>query len=185
MKKIILALIAFTALTACNKTKEIKLVEPPKELIDNSVEPNTIQQTTSNNLTPVNGNKVDEPAIVILGTWTGEMSGKKLTIVVEKINGNELIGYNILGSNRRNLKGTFTDGSWDQPCSKAYESILNEPGDDKWDGVFTVKFVGYEDQKDSDNGIECEGNLKGQEAQGEWKSNNGKLKKDFSLVRQK
>lgn len=38
MKKIILVLMAFTALTACNKTKEIKIVEPPKELILNVVQ---------------------------------------------------------------------------------------------------------------------------------------------------
>ena len=66
----------------------------------------------------------------MLGTWTGEMSGKKLTIVVEKINGTELVGYNILGENRRNLKGTFKDAAWDQPCTKTYGAILNEPGDE-------------------------------------------------------
>jgi hypothetical protein len=38
MKKIILALISFTVLTACNRTKEIKIVEPPKELILNVVQ---------------------------------------------------------------------------------------------------------------------------------------------------
>jgi len=167
-------------------TKKIISFEKPenyKETIDNSVEPNTIQQKISDN-TPVTNNGNDASK-VLLGTWTGEMSEKKLTIVVEKINGKELIGYNILGTNRRNLSGTFVDGSWGEPCSKAYEATLNEPGDDKWDGIFTIKFVGYEDQKESDNGIECGGNLKGQEAQGTWKSNNGKMNKEFSLVKQK
>jgi hypothetical protein len=176
MKKIILSLLAFTTLIACNNT------EKPN---DKSVEQNTIQQTISNNSKSEKTNKDNEPSNVILGTWTGEMSEKKLTIVVEKINESELVGYNILGSKRRNLKGTFTDGAWDQPCTKAYEAILNEPGDDQWDGVFTVKFVGYEDEKETEMGPECMGNLKGVEAFGEWISNNSKMKKDINLVKQK
>lgn len=121
---------------------------------------------------------------VMIGSWTGEMSGKKLTIVIDKINNNELSGYNILGTNKRNLKGTFTEAIWDQSCSKAFNAILNEPGDDQWDGVFTVKFVGYEDQDETENGIECKGNLSGKEAIGQWKSNNGKMKKEFNLTQQ-
>jgi hypothetical protein len=103
------------------------------------------------------------------------MNNKKLTIVIEQINGNTLVGYNILGTNQRSMKGTLTEGGWDQPCAKAYETILNEPGDEQWDGVFTLKFVGYEDQQETENGPDCGGNLKGVEAYGEWKSNNGKL----------
>ena len=122
---------------------------------------------------------------VMLGTWEGSMNGKTLKVVIEKVEGTTLEGYNILGTNRRPLKGTFTVGSWDQPCSKAFEATLAEPGDDKWDGVFTIKFVGYEDDKETDNGPECAGNLKGVEANGEWKSNNGKLNHTLDLTRSK
>lgn len=115
-----------------------------------------------------------------MGGWNER---KKLTIIIEKIIGNELIGYNILGSSRRDLKGTFKNSTWDQACSKAFEATLKEPGDDKWDGIFTVKFVGYEDQEEGDDGITCNGNLKGQEAMGKWKSNNGKSEKEFNLVK--
>ena len=175
MKKINLLLLVFTALIACNN---------PTKPEDKSAEQNAVQQTTSQDSKSANTNKSDEPSSVILGTWTGEMSEKKLTIVIEKINESELVGYNILGSNKRNLKGTFSDGAWDQPCAKAYETILNEPGDDEWDGVFTVKFVGYEDQKETEMGPTCEGNLKGVEAFGEWKSNNRKMKKEVRLVKE-
>lgn len=123
----------------------------------------------------------DKKAIAVLvGTWEGTMSGKKLTVVIEKVIGTEVIGYNILGTNKRPLKGKLKVAAWDQPCSKAYDVVLNEPGDDKWDGIFTIKFVGYENTDDNTN--ECLGNLKGAEATGSWRANNGKSKKEFELV---
>ena len=125
-----------------------------------------------------------ESSMIIKGNWTGEMNGKKLQIVIDNVNGTKLSGYNILGSNQRALKGNFQIGAWDQPCAKAFESTLNEPGDDKWDGVFTIKFVGYQDIDDSSNDLICEGPYKGVEAIGSWKSNNGKLMHDFFLTKQ-
>jgi hypothetical protein len=165
-------------------TKKIIVFVKPnnyKESIDNSVEPNTIELNANSK---VETNVIiDVPTSVIIGTWNGEMDGKKLTVVIDKLNGNEISGYNILGTNKRLLKGTFIGSEWGQACSKAYDATLNEPGDDKWDGVFTIKFVGYEDQDETNNGIVCKGNLKGQEAEGSWKSNNGKLKKEFNLTK--
>lgn len=38
MKKIVLVLMAVMGVTACNNTKEIKIIEPPKELILNVVQ---------------------------------------------------------------------------------------------------------------------------------------------------
>ena len=165
-------------------TKKIIIFEKPenyKEIIDNSVDPNTIKELTNSNNKSQNVEAANAPISVIIGTWTGEMSGKKLTLVIEKINGTDLIGYNILGSNKRELKGMFTNGSVDLPCSTVYDATLNEPGDDKWDGIFTVKFIGFEDTNETN---ECIGNLKGQEAQGEWKSNNGKSIKSFTLTKE-
>ncbi|MFT5166040.1 MAG: hypothetical protein ACI8P3_001271 [Saprospiraceae bacterium] len=50
---------------------------------------------------------------------------------------------------------------------------------------FTVKFVGYEDEKETERGPECIGDFKGVEAFREWKSSNSKMKKDINLVKQK
>jgi len=147
------------------------------------VNKNDITQAEANSNEASSIAPTDEPSAVMLGTWTGDMGGKELTIVIEKINGNEIFGYNSVGGNKRELKGTFNIGSWDQACSKAFEATLNEPGDDQWDGVFSVKFVGYEDQGEGSNGIECQGNLKGQEAMGEWKANNGKSTKELTLTK--
>jgi hypothetical protein len=41
--------------------------------------------------------------------------------------------------------------------------------------VYAIKFVGYEDQQETENSPDCAGNLKGAEAYGEWKANNGKI----------
>jgi len=174
MKNVFIVLIAFTAFVACNNTNQST---------DNSVEQNVTQQTMSDD-SKSESTKDESPSNVMLGTWIGEMSGKKLTIMIESIDGITLTGYNILGSNKRSLKGTFTDGDWDQPCTKAYETILNEPGDDVNDGIFSIKFVGYEDEEETDMGPECKGNLKGVEAYGEWTPNKSKTVKEFSLEKE-
>lgn len=117
---------------------------------------------------------------VMVGTWKGDMGGKSVTIVIKKINNNTITGYNVIGTNKRGLKGTFSKGNWDESCSIAYDVVLAEPGDDKWDGVYKIKFIGY-NAKETPNGIECGGKFIGAEAQGTWGCNNGKLKKELHL----
>ncbi|MDP2387675.1 MAG: hypothetical protein Q8M29_14985 [Bacteroidota bacterium] len=129
--------------------------------------------------------KKTDASNVMLGTWTGDMVEKKLTIVIEKVDGDKIIGYNTLGKNKRPLKGTFIKGAWDVTCSIAFDATLKEPGDDKWDGVFTVKFVGDNTQGETDDGPVCKGDYKGVEGVGQWKSNNGKMTKDFTLTKSK
>ncbi len=125
----------------------------------------------------------NNPINIMVGTWKGDMGGKPVTVVIEKIVNNTIMGYNIIGKNKRSLKGTFSKDNWDQSCSIAYVAVLAEPGDDKWDGVYKIKFVGY-NGKETANGIECDGKFIGAEAQGTWKSNNGKLKKDLQLSKE-
>ena len=123
------------------------------------------------------------PKKVLLGTWTGQMNNRSLTIVIEKIKGDQVWGYNLLGNDKRPISGIFYESGWDQPCSKAYEAVLKQPGDHTFDGVFTIKFVGYEDQVSNDCGIICIGNIKGVDGQGEWKSYKDKKKHEFFLFR--
>jgi hypothetical protein len=122
----------------------------------------------------------NNPINVMVGTWKGDMGGKSVTVVIEKIMNNTITGYNIIGTNKRSLKGTFSKGNWDESCSIAYDVVLAEPGDDKWDGVYKIKFIGY-NAKETADGIECVGKFIGAEANGTWKSNNGKLKKELQL----
>lgn len=130
-------------------------------------------------------NSPSDASIIMLGAWVGEMSGKKLNIVIETVGDSTISGYNTLGATRRPIAGNYMAGSWDIPCAKAFEATLNEPGDDKNDGVFSIKFVGYEDVDELDGGPECKGNLKGAEAVGTWTSNASKKAKDIALTKQK
>ncbi len=123
---------------------------------------------------------------VMLGEWKGTMDDKKITIVIENVNGNKISGYNMVGTNKRPIQGTFTPGYWAVTCSSSFDAVLNEPGDDKWDGVFTISFVGYQDEDETDEGdLDCVGPLKGVEAQGTWKSNNGKLNREILMTKTK
>ncbi|MCB9232003.1 MAG: hypothetical protein H6581_10090 [Bacteroidia bacterium] len=172
-KALLSLLILFTFLQSCGpkNTTESPQTETPQP---EKVEP--IQKKP----------EPDEAQIVMLGTWKGEMGGKKLTVVIEKVENGHLSGYNQLDQNKRPLDGTYEDGTWDQPCTRAFEATLNEPGDDKYDGVFQIKFVGYEDEGETaDGGLECLGNLEGGEALGSWKSNDGKLNYTLTMLKDK
>lgn len=121
--------------------------------------------------------KLTDAEKVMLGTWTGTMNNKNLTIVIVKINGNTIEGYNILGTTKRNLKGTFSDGGCAIPCCKSYSAILSEPGDNKWDGVFNIGFFGYGIEEETESEPKCqegEFELSNADGNGSWKSNNGK-----------
>lgn len=123
---------------------------------------------------------------LLLGTWAGDMDDKPLKIVIERVDGNELFGYNQVGENKRPVNGTFEKGSYDQPCCIAFDAVLNEPGDDKWDGVFNVKFVCFQKQSTNPSGdLVCDGEYDfGGEAIGDWVSNNGKLNRNLILNKQ-
>jgi hypothetical protein len=89
-----------------------------------------------------------------VGTYAGQFGNYTIQLVIEDINGSEVSGYNVVAGNRRPVRGTVSNGSFE----------LKEPGTDKWDGVFN--FVVY-------NGV----------ASGEWKANNGKAVTNFSILK--
>jgi len=79
----------------------------------------------------------------LFGKWKGNLRNKKLIVVIDFINGNEVEGYSIAGDNERPFKGRITedDRGGDGECGGeqiAYKLILLEPGNDKWDGKFTL-----------------------------------------------
>ena len=113
----------------------------------------------------------------LLGSWKGNLRDKKLTIVIENIQGNVATGYNIAGSNRRPISGTIMedDRNSEMECA-IYKLILKEPGDDKWDGFFTLYFYNCPEW---DENHENEWNS--YYAAGEWKAFSGKLSGDIYL----
>jgi hypothetical protein len=118
----------------------------------------------------------------LLGKWNGTLRNKKLSIIIDNIDGNTVSGYNIAGANKRPLTGRIypDDHNWNGDCLycvQVYKLILSEPGDDKWDGVFTLYFYKVEE-------VDEQGNEKGiytYSADGNWKSNSGKLSGEVTL----
>lgn len=92
-----------------------------------------------------------------LGEWSGDFGNNVIMISIESIKSDGSVsGYNIIKNNRRNLIGTKSGNNF----------TLKEPGDQYWDGVF--KFI--IDENDVANGT--------------WKSNNGKINREFNLAKQ-
>ena len=123
-------------------------------------------------------NSVKSEYKYLLGKWKGKLRDKNLTIVIENIDGKTVTGYNVAGSNKRALKGMIYPDDRDRggDCFNCtvYKLVLSEPGDDKWDGVFTVYFQEYEEVDIDGGGFTYSGS-------GKWKSNNGKLSGDLTL----
>jgi len=148
---------------------------------------NKISSDTTGSKVVEKGNKVDPVSkSFMIGSWIGEMGGKKFILQVDSVSGNQISGFNISGKTRRPVKGTFktnlesSDGS-----SESYVVELKEPGDDKWDGVFNLIFFGDLPLIQSPDGsgppTTGKGPSKPNRAEGEWKSNNGKLKYKLDL----
>jgi hypothetical protein len=131
MKKpvsILMAILFASVITSCGgggEEKEmVKLPDPPTDL----------KYTVEGELS-VENNKVADP----IGNWTGEFGNNSIVLVIEDNSNGIATGYNIVKDNRRAISGT---------CSAEGDKfvlILNEPGDHKWDGVFTFE-ISNDDQ---------------------------------------
>lgn len=97
----------------------------------------------------------------VIGTWKGQFGQDELTLNIETFDFTHVTGYSSVKNNNRELAGTF------KSIPTGYSMVLNEPGDDKWDGVFTVTY------NKSTNKLE-----------GEWTANSGKANKKFILTKE-
>jgi hypothetical protein len=117
----------------------------------------------------------------IKGTWQGNLRNKKITIVIERISNRDVFGYNIVGKNKRPLKGKILNddrqvGGECHGQQVCFKLILNEPGDDQWDGVFKIYFLSCPETDENDNIIAYH-----YSAYGIWNANNGKLNGEINL----
>lgn len=129
-----------------------------------------------------NGIKLQSDKNYLLGEWKGTLRNKNLVLVIESIKGNNVIGYNIVGNNKRSLKGKIFEHDSGGECKgdgMSFRLVLSEPGDDKWDGVFKLVLQSCPDH--DANGEIIEGGSIFYSGVGVWKSNNGKLSGDISL----
>ena len=93
------------------------------------------------------------------GIYIGDFGGSDIRIILNYVSQNNAIGYNIHKGLQRNLSGT-TSRSGD-----SIEVILNEPGENEYDGVFTLLFI-----------------VNDLNPTGTWISNSGKIsEKSFKL----
>lgn len=102
--------------------------------------------------------------IEMIGTYSGSFGDNEIMLKVETIDPKSLlvIGNNTVAGNSRPLKGTVE--ILDNVCY----FVLNEPGDDQFDGVFEFKI-----NKNSNTSL-----------YGNWRSNDGALERDYYLDKQ-
>ena len=117
-------------------------------------------------------NNVSKPADVqitidmlnnsLVGDWSGKFVDDNLLIHIDEIDLDySIVGYDIFGENKRELKGTIRNIG-----DSNFEITLLEPGDVGSDGLFKIKYS------------ERENILKGL-----WKSNDGKSNIEFQLIK--
>jgi len=123
----------------------------------------TIQSSTNNQASMIE-NKF------IVDTYLGTIGNKDFKLFIEKVDDENVEGYNVAGTNKRPLKGRIV-GKWTEPTGLGgnytiFKLILTEPGNDKWDGEFNI------DLWISDIG---------RHGEGYWKSFNGQLEHNIKI----
>lgn len=102
--------------------------------------------------------------LILDGNWQGDFGDKTLLLDLVANEDGTISGVNKVGENSRLVSGSFSGDL------TFVEMKLSEPGDDEWDGVFEIEVS----QMGAYN----------YEMSGTWKSNNGKITRDFTLQRQ-
>jgi hypothetical protein len=109
--------------------------------------------------------KKEKNAIIgsMTGSYVGSFGDNEITLIIDNINQGTLVvtGSNSLSENTRLLEGTV------QISVNSCTFVLNEPGDQEYDGVFEFKIYMNNPSRIS----------------GSWRSNNGQLTRDYVLYK--
>lgn len=89
---------------------------------DNAGEKNTAKDAVAS---------VSNVAINLLGSYVGPFGDNKITLLITRIAGDTIDGRSVVGGNDRPFSGTIIS------AGDKYNISAKEPGDDKYDGVFT------------------------------------------------
>ena len=93
------------------------------------------------------------------GIYIGDFGGSDIRLVINYISNKHAVRYNVHKGLQRNVNGSV------EIKEETVELVLAEPGDNEFDGVFHISI-----------------NKENLDAEGYWKSNNGKIsKKHFAL----
>lgn len=79
------------------------------------------------------------PYDTLQGMYMADFGGSPIRIVLNYVSGTNAIGYYLHKGLQRNIMGTVTR------IGDSIQLVLSEPGDNKYDGVFTFQFLGLND----------------------------------------
>ena len=156
---------------------EKKKLEIEEKKFDNEMEQRSSTENSNKDRLKEEPAEISEEFDFLNGEWYGSIGNKEIRIVIQSVAGNQLKGYNIVSNNKRPIQGTVkrlnvkrkaTCGS--NYCSY-YNVVLSEPGDHKWDGVFTLEF----EATSIDVAEENETIYWQHVGEGQWKSYDGNL----------
>lgn len=115
----------------------------------NNQSSSTNSESTVNNKTtePRSNSENNSKKLPVIGSYTGGFTAKefddskdfvyenRITVFIDSISGDMMYGHSVVAGNSRPFKGKFTkDG-------ENYKADVTEPGDDKYDGVFSFSTV--------------------------------------------
>lgn len=98
--------------------KDPRLIGPEKGLEQRMIEDNLHKIRAS-----------DDP---LYGFWVGSFGKNKINIAISEIVEDSIFGHSVCAGNFREIRGTYKTGT-----EGIYEIDMREPGDDKYDGVFS------------------------------------------------
>lgn len=141
MRFIISICILSITLISCSETVEVK-----NEVTIEKIEPT---------IPPEDNYDYD----TLQGMYIGGFGGSDIRIILNYISKKNAIGYNIHKGLQRNITGKVTRSG------DSVQLVMTEPGDNEFDGVFTINFIGNDDAP-----------------YGTWESNSGEIpKQEFKL----
>lgn len=79
------------------------------------------------------------PYDTLQGMYMADFGGSPIRIVLNYVSSTNAIGYNLHKGLQRNITGSVTR------AGDSIQLILSEPGDNEFDGVFTLDFIGMND----------------------------------------
>ena len=184
----VFSILFFTSISCSNsdQTSEIELkkielenkkLELEEKKFDTEVEQRSSRVNSNKDQLTVKSTETSDEFDFLNGEWYGSIGNKQIRIMIESVVGNQLKGYNIVSNNKRPIQGTVTKlnvkrkATCQSDYCAYYKVILSEPGDHKWDGVFTLEF-----EATSIDGAEENGTIYWfHVGDGQWKSYDGKL----------
>ena len=176
-----ISILFFTSISYSNSDQtseiELKKIELEEKKFDTVMEQRSSRVNSNKDQLTVKSTETSDEFDFLNGEWYGSIGNKQIRIMIESVVGNQLKGYNIVSNNKRPIQGTVTKlnvkrkATCQSDYCAYYKVILSEPGDHKWDGVFTLEFEATSIDGADENGTIYWFHV----GDGQWKSYDGKL----------